>query len=78
MHEIIHQSTKIMNSTEKFTYLQPTRGNRHCAPILTTTEIFIKNIDELDHTCMQQNKAHKATHVYHNWRVSVGGIKNPG
>lgn len=43
-----------MNSIEKLIYVQSTSGNRHCAPFLTSTEIFLKNIDELDHVCMQQ------------------------
>lgn len=29
------------------------QGNRTCAPILTSTEIFIRNIDGLDGACMQ-------------------------
>lgn len=35
---------RIINNIEKFLYLQ-IPGYRHCAPILTSTEIFIKTID---------------------------------
>lgn len=45
MHENIQQKTKTINSIEKITYLQPTRGRGIVLQILTSTEIFNKNIN---------------------------------
>jgi len=52
--------------------------NRHRAPVRTSIERFVKNIDKFNHACMQQDKAHNTAHVYHTLRVPVGAIKNPG
>lgn len=55
MHEIIHQKQRIINSIENITFFTNYQGIGIVLQFYLAPKIFIKAIDELDHTCMEQN-----------------------